>query len=156
MVTKINQSRSYLNHLVHVPNDWGKFKVRMRWKVALNSMLECDRDIMTLAKQIVVLRNVRLYNVPDTYWSFGVTGDVASAVFSVSKSSEFQSSGMKQLIVFVQYLLTTVQIIMRASNRSQTSTVKTAGIQKPHPLRHSAYFCFHLPLGFLYSWFRAS
>ena len=81
------------------------------------------------------------------YWSVRVTGDVASIVFSASESSEFQSSDMKQLIVFVKYLLTTVQIIMRACNWSQTSTDPTARIHKPHPLRYSAYFCFKLPLG---------
>jgi hypothetical protein len=54
---------------------------------------------------------------------------------------------MKQLIVFMKYLLTTVQIIMRASDRSQTSNDTTAGIHKPHPLRYSVYLCFKLPLG---------
>jgi len=46
----------------------------------------------------------------------------------------------------MKYLLITVQIIMRACNRSQTSTDTTAGIHKPHPLCYSAYFCFKLPL----------
>ena len=103
---------------------------------------------MMVAKQITVLMNVTPYNVQ--YQMRTEVSESRATLHRLSsvyqKSSHFQSLDMKQLIVFMKYLLTTVQIVMRAPYRSQTSTDTTAGIHKPHPLPYSAYFCFNCHL----------